>query len=188
MNNRHKAAVALLAAAAWLPTQGWAAQPESDPFATFDALDRAELGGARGGMMIGGIPVDFAVVIRTTVEGAIAQGLQTTLTVNDQGGMGTATTTPIGDAGGTTMANNSSANNGSGGVTMSVPGGTTILHQVIQDQVQTLIANTRSGVNLNHHTEVNVDMPGFNQMTQSYYAHSHVAQLGRDAALNGLGR
>lgn len=177
-------AVAVLATALWLPTQALAAMPDSDPFAQFDALDRAELGGARGGMMIGGIPVDFAVVIRTTVEGAVAQGLQTTLAVNDQGGVASATTTPIGDSsGGATVASN-----GSGGVTMSLAGGTTILHQVIQDQVQTLIANTRSDVTLNHHTEVNVDMPGFTQMSQSYQAHSLAGLLGRDAALNGLGR
>lgn len=183
MNTRPLAA-AVMAAAAWLPAQALAAMPETDPFAGFEALDRAQLGGARGGMMIGGIPVDFAVVIRTTVEGAVAQGLQTVLAVNDQGGVGSATTTPIGDPGGATVAGG-----GSGGVTMTLQGGsTTIVHQVIQGQVQTLIANSRSDVTLNHHTELNVDLPGFSQMSDSYRAHNVAGLLGRDAALNGLGR
>lgn len=181
--NKQSLVASALAAAAWLPAPALAAMPESDPFASLAAVDSATLGQSRGGMMIGGIPVDFAVVIRTTVEGAVAQGLQTVLAVNDQGGVASATTTPVGDGGTAAVASN-----GSGGVTMSLPGGTTILHQVIHDQVQTLIANTRSDVTLNHHTEVNVDMPGFTQMTQTYQAHNLAGLMGRDASLSGLGR
>lgn len=155
-----------------------------DPFAGLAPLDHADLADHRGGMMINGIPMDFAVVVRTTVEGAVAQGLQTLLAVNDRGGLASATTTAIGDTGGgatlTPTAN--------GGMTMSLPSGTTILHQVQADQVQALIANTKSDVSLNHRTEINVDLPGFAALTQTWYGSNRAAQMGIDAALSGLGR
>jgi hypothetical protein len=155
----------------------------SDPFAGLAPLDHAELAEHRGGMMINGIPMDFAVVVRTTVEGAVAQGLQTLLRVNDQGGLASATTTPIGDTGGASVK--PTAN---GGMVLSLPTGTSILHQVQAEQVQTLIANTKSNVNLNHRTEINVDLPGFNALTQTWYGNSRAAQMGIDAAIGGIGR
>ncbi|HLO77339.1 MAG TPA: hypothetical protein VK196_12865 [Magnetospirillum sp.] len=154
-----------------------------DPFTGLAPLEQAELGDHRGGMMINGIPMDFAVVIRTTVEGAVAQGLQTTLKVNDQGGLASAATTTIGDSTGAAVTPTTN-----GGMALSLPSGTTILHQVEANQIQSLIANTRNDVSLNHRTVVNVDLPGFNALTQTWYSGNHAAQLGIDAAFSGLGR
>lgn len=155
----------------------------ADPFAGLAPLDHAELADRRGGMMINGIPMDFAVVVRTTVEGAVSQGLQTLLTVNDRGGLASATTTAIGDSNGATLT--PTAN---GGMALSMPSGTTILHQVQADQIQALIANTKSDVSLNHRTEVNIDLHGFNTLTQTWYGTNRAAQMGIDAAFGSIGR
>lgn len=155
----------------------------ADPFAGLTPLEPVELADRRGGMMINGIPMDFAVVVRTTVEGAVAQGLQTMLAVNDRGGLAGATTTAIGDTSGATLTPTSN-----GGLTLAVPDGTTIIHQIQSDQVQALIANTKSGVSLNHRTEINVDLPGFNALTQTWYGNNRATQMGIDAAFSGLGR
>lgn len=171
---------AAMLAAPCLATPAQAAFPLDDPFAGLPSLAPAELAGARGGMMINGIPVNFAVVIRTTVEGAVAQGLQTILTVDDNGGLASASTTPIG-------TDQPVAQSGGGQVT--VAGGTTILHQVIDDQVQSLISNTLNGAQVTHHTEVNVELPGFSAVAQSWQASALAARLGRDSALlSGLAR
>lgn len=143
-------------------------------------LDHAELGESRGGMMINGIPMNFSVLISTTVEGAVSQGLQTLLTVDDHGALGSAVTTPIGGNTGVTT-------NADGGLSLSLPSGTTIVHQVLAGQVQALIANVDNGVNLNQRAEVNVDLPGFSALTQTWYSNSRTAQMGVSAALNGLG-
>ncbi|MBX9635493.1 MAG: hypothetical protein K2X44_10985 [Magnetospirillum sp.] len=178
-------AVAAMAAALAFCPAAQASMAAIDPFADLQPLDHAELGNSRGGMMINGIPVNFAVMVRTTVEGAVSQGLQTMLTVNDQGGLGSAVTTAIGAnaAGGATVTAN-----GDGGMTMSLPTGTRIIHQTLADQITTLIANTKNDVALNQRTEVNVDLPGFHALTQTWYGNNRAAQMGIDAALSGLGR
>ncbi|MCR6632475.1 MAG: hypothetical protein NVV74_21875 [Magnetospirillum sp.] len=158
-----------------------AAAAALDPFAGLEPMDAAELGSHRGGMMVNGIPMDFAVVIRTTVEGAVAQGLQTLLTVNDRGGLGSAITTPIGDTSNATVTTTPS-----GGVNLNLPT-TTIMHEVIAGQIQTLIANSKSNVSLNHTTEVNIGLPGFDAVSRTWYGNSRAAQMGIDAAFTGLG-
>lgn len=155
----------------------------ADLFGSLEPLNHSELGEARGGMMINGIPINFAVVIRTTVEGAVTQGLQTLLTVNDQGGVGSATTTPIGTpAPGTTVTPTA------GGMEMNLGSGTTLLQEIAAGQVKSFIANTMNGAKLNQHTDVNVELPGFQSMAQTWYGNSRAAQMGIDAALSGLGR
>lgn len=175
----------LLVAAATLAlaAPAGAAMLDSDPFTGIAAMSPAELGSHRGGMMINGIPMDFAVVVKTTVDGALSQGLQTVLAVTPQGGLASATTTPIGTTTGATLAPTAD-----GGMSFSLPSGTTILHQVEQGQIQTLIANSRSDVSLNNRTEVNVDLPGFHALTQTWYGSSRAAQMGIDAARMGVGR
>lgn len=170
---------ALAAVTAALLSSEAAQAEENDPFAPLPMVEAAELGDARGGMMINGIPVNFSIVIRSTVEGARAQGLQTTLTVNDQGGLGGAETVPFG--GGTAQATN-------GGMSMTLPGGTTIIHQVVDDQLRTLLTNTGDNRVLSQVTDINVDMPGFINMTQTWTAHAQAGGLGRDAVLRSLGR
>lgn len=160
-----------------------AAMGQDDPFAALEPLGHAELGESRGGMMINGIPINFAVMIRTTVEGAVAQGLETMLTVNDHGGLASSVTKAIGDATGAIVTNNAN-----GGMTLSLPTGTKIIHEVLASQVTTLIANTKNDVALNQRTEVNVDLPGFHSLTQTWYGNNRAAQMGMDAAMSGLGR
>lgn len=155
----------------------------ADPFAGLAPLDQAELADHRGGMMINGIPMDFAVVVRTTVEGAVARGLQTLLTVNERGGLASATTTPIGDTSGATLTATEA-----GGMALRLPTGTRIIHDVQSGHIKSLIANTQSDVTLNHRTDINVDLPGIYQLSQTWYGNSRSAQMGIDAALSGLGR
>lgn len=181
---RRRRLPAAAALAVLVPGPVHAVIAEADPFGALPTLDAGELGTARGGMMINGIPVNFTVVIRSTVGDSFAQGLQTTLTVDDRGGLARAETVPVGASGegagtvGTT----------SGGMTMTLPGGGTIIHQIIHDQLRTQLANTADNTVLSQITEVNVEMPGFTQMSQTWRAHSHAGRLGRDAAMNGLGR
>lgn len=153
----------------------------TDPFAGLAPLEHAELADHRGGMMINGIPMDFAVTIRTTVQGAVAQGLQTVLAVNDRGGLASATTTPIGDTSGGTLTPTTN-----GGLSLALPS-TTIIHDIGAGQIRTLLANRQSDVSLNQRTEVNVDLPGFNALTQTWYGTNRAAQMGIDAAFSGLG-
>lgn len=159
-----------------------AAIAEDDPFAGLDAVARTELGDMRGGMMINGIPVNFAVVIRTTVEGALAaNGLQTTLTVDDAGNLAGASSQAFGSQ--------ATVTDGGNGVTMTLAGGgTSILHQVLDGQIQALVSNSANDVSISHQTQVNVTMPGFNQLTQTYFAHTRTSSMGREAAFVGLGR
>lgn len=180
MNRTCFAAAAALMAAAALPAA--AALAPDDPFTGLETVGRAELGDMRGGMMINGIPVDFAVVIRTTVEGALAaNGLETTLTVNDAGGLAGATTQAIGSE--ATMTG------GGLGVTMTLAGGgTSILHQVRNGQIQALVSNSADAMTISHQTQVNVTMPNINQLSQTYFAHAHASQLNRDSVFVGLGR
>ncbi|MBC7952149.1 MAG: hypothetical protein H7Z12_10095 [Rhodospirillaceae bacterium] len=165
-----------------LAVAGPAQAAQDDPFAALEPLGHAELGDARGGMMINGIPINFAVMIRTTVEGAVAQGLETMLTVNDQGGLASSVTTAIGTATGATVTPNAN-----GGMILSLPTGTKIIHEVLANQITTLIANTKNDVSLNQRTEVNVDLPGFHSLSQTWYGNNRAAQMGVAAAMSGLG-
>lgn len=182
LRRRRLPAATALAAAAAVLVPGPSRAAISDPFAALPALDAGELGTARGGMMINGIPVNFSVVIRSTVGDSFAQGLQTTLSVDDRGGLARAETVPIGGAGAGAIGTTS------GGMTMTLPGGGAIIHQIIHGQLRTQLANTSDHTVLSQITEINVEMPGFTQMSQTWRAHSHAGRMGRDAAMNGLGR
>jgi hypothetical protein len=179
---RRRTSALLLAAATLTASPGWAAVHGDDPFVGLESLGHSELGELRGGMTVGGIEVNFAVVIRTTVTGASGPlGLQTTLTVGDAGQLAQAITTAVG-VGGTLIP-------GANGVGVTMQGnGTSITHQVMQDQIQSLIANTASGRTVTQTTDVNVTAPNFNTMSQNHVAQSHVARIGYDSAMVGLGR
>jgi|GEM_PF-2802768 hypothetical protein len=174
---------AALAAALALSAPAVASFAPADLFDDQARLSQDELGTARGGMMVNGIAMDFAIVIRSTVENAVSQGLQTVLTINDAGGLGSAVTTAIGADAGTALSTSPD-----GGMTMTLPAGTTIVHEVLSNQVQSLIANTSNGVSLNHSTQVNVDLPGFTAQSQSWYSSSRALQASMEAALSGLGQ
>ncbi len=181
MNRTRFALPAALVAAFAMPGVA-AARALDDPFTGLETVARAELGDMRGGMMVNGIPVNFAVIIQTTVQGALeANGLRTTLTVDDAGGLAGASTQAVGSQ---------AAMIGDGdGVSMTLAdGGTSILHQVIDGHVQAVIANSADAVSISHQTQVNVTMPGFTQTAQTYFAHSHVSRLGLESAFVGLGR
>ncbi len=85
----------LAAALATLVAIPTGASANEDPFAGATALGRGQLAVLRGGMLIGGIPVNFAVTIRTTIQQAMqpAAVLETTLAIDDSGRLAGATTT-----------------------------------------------------------------------------------------------
>jgi len=175
---RLAAGAALLVAA----TPAFALQA-GDPFADIAPIGRDFLRDMRGGMMIGGIPIDFAVVVSTTVQGATLpmSGLQTTLAINDAGGIGAAHTTPIGAA--------STAVAATGGFGLALPvGQTSIIQQVVRDQIQTLIANTAAGVAITHATTFDVTLPSFLNASRGFAANAMIARMGIDAAVAGVRR
>lgn len=163
------------------PLSAHAAIADADPFAGLAPLPPAELRAARGGMMINGIPINFSVVVRSTVQGAQSQGLQTTLTVDDGGRLAGAETVPVGGGGDQALWR------GQEGTAMTLPGGS-IIHQVVNNHLRAHFANTADNVVLSHVTDINVDMPGFLPLTQSWLANRHVGRLGDDAAIRSLAR
>jgi hypothetical protein len=154
----------------------------ADAFAGLEPVCRAELGDLRGGMMIGGIPVNFAVVVRTTVENSLqsAMGLQTTLTIGANGGIATSNTSSIGLPSVTTSGD---------GLLLSLGNGATnILQRISQDQVQTLVGNAAKDLTITHSTAIDVTVPGLLNTSHAFSSHQQVARMGVDSALAGLGR
>lgn len=148
---------------------------EVDPFAMLPVLDEATLAESRGGMTIHGIPVNVTIVVRSTLDGN--QGLQTSLAIDDRGGIGRAETVALGGA----------AKQSEGGMTMNLGGGS-VTHQVVDGQLRTVMSNTGDSRFLSQVTDINVDMPGFSTMTQTWQAHARAGGLGREAVLSALGR
>ncbi|MGE5503280.1 MAG: hypothetical protein ACM31L_02545, partial [Actinomycetota bacterium] len=119
-----------------------------------------------------------------TVQGANGPvGLQTTLTLNDAGGLAGAITTAVGNP-----ANAVIQQAANGLATVLQAGGTSISHTVIGDYLGTLIANRANGVTVSQTTDVNVTMPGFLAASHSYSTRTNVVQSGIDAARTSLGR
>ncbi len=145
------------------------ADSSPDPFLDLVTMDQGELAEHRAGMIVGGIPMDFAIVVRTTAEQAVAQGLenaglQTVLTINHHGGIGSVVTTPLGNLG----------------------DGTSFLHDVSGGQIATVIANTVSGVSINQNTEINAAFPGLQGRVQAWQGTARAGMLGGEAAQRGL--
>ncbi len=156
-----------------------AARVAEDPFGGMRPMDHADLGTLRGGMMIGGIPVDFAITVTTTVQGATQTpvGLQTTLAINNVGGIGSATTTTLGLP--QAMAGN--------GISLALGGSTNLIQQVTRNQIQTLISNAANNMSVSHSTDITVTLPKFLSANQLYTSRMGVANLGFQAAMAGLG-
>lgn len=153
-----------------------------DPFAGLTPVGRSDLGDMRGGMMVGGISADFAVVVATTAQGATGApaGLQTTLAINDAGGIAGSRTTTTGSA--PVMAD-------AQGLMLSLAGGATgVIQQVLNNQVQTLITNAANGISISHSTTIDVTLPGFQAATRTYGSQLRAAHMGWDSAVAGLGR
>jgi hypothetical protein len=151
-----------------------------------DVLLQSELRVLRGGMMIGGIPIDFAVIVSTTVTpvgGGTPTGLQTTLAVNNSGQLASAVTTPIGDGSGTVQQ---TAGNG---LAMAIKGNeTAIMQRVINGQIESLVQNRASDRIINHHTDYNVTIPGMLGLAQTWTSRLTAARVNIDAGMMGLGR
>jgi len=174
------ATLALWAALAATPTH--AAIVESDPLEGLEPIALAELGEARGGMVINGIPINFALKMRTMVEDATPFGLETVFTITDQGGLGTGATTMIGGANGTTMTPTER------GFSLALPSGTTIVHEAMNGQIRTYLGNVLDGVTLNQHVDLDVELPGMNAATQSWASTTLASRASLDAMLSGLHR
>jgi hypothetical protein len=173
------AAAALAAVLAGAGTAHAAMAP--DPLEGWEPIDRAELGEARGGMMINGIPINFALVMRSMVEGATTpHGLETIFTINDVGGIGSATTTAIGDD---TATLTRTAN---GGFSLALPSGPTITHEALAGHITAMMHNSADGLTLTQQIDLNVELPGFTAAQQSWTALSRASRASLDAALSGL--
>ena len=156
----------------------------ADPFAGMAPVGHSELGELRGGMMIDGLPVNFAVVVSTTVQSAIQPpiGLQTVLTIGANGGVASSTSSSTGNSIGTIATN-------SNGLSLSMNNGSTeILQNIMHDQVQTLISNAANGMSISHSTAINVTIPGYINANNLYSSHQQAARIGVDSALSGIGR
>ncbi len=157
-----------------------AALAGEDPFAAFEPVSHEVMKQARGGMMIGGMTIDFAVVVGTTAQTATGQlaGLTTTLAINNAGGVGSAVTTASGGPATLTTT----------GARMSLDNdATSIMQQVINNQVQTLISNMANGITLSHTTTIDVTLPNFVHTNSVYSSQISAAQIGMEAALHGIG-
>ena len=167
------------------PMAATAAPPDADPFAGLPALGGGELQAARGGMTIGGLSIDFAVVVETTAHaaGQAPMGLQTTLAVSDAGHAGTATTTPVGTTpAGTTPVGTTPVASPTLPQTL-----THITQDVGRDQVLTTITNAANGMSITQRTDLNVSLPNFLVATRTFSLQSQSARMGLEAALAGLG-
>jgi hypothetical protein len=174
------AALALWAALAATPAPAAIADP--DPLEGLEPIALAELGEARGGMVINGIPINFALKMRTMVEDATPFGLETVFTITDQGSLGSGTTSVLGGANGTTMTPTSS------GFALALPSGTTIVHEAMNGQIRTYLGNVLDGVTLNQHVDLDVELPGMSAATQSWASSNLASRASLDAMLSGLRR
>ncbi|HIJ64077.1 MAG TPA: hypothetical protein HPQ04_15400 [Rhodospirillaceae bacterium] len=139
-----------------------------DPFAGFPAVGAGELADQRGGMMIGGIAIDFAVVVRTAISDAANRHLALETTLLPSAG-------PVpAPAAQTTVA--------------ALGEATRVVQQVSPSQVQTLISNAADGVSVAQSTTINATLPTLRQVGQQFASHWRAAGLGADAALAGLRR
>ncbi len=152
----------------------------ADPLDGWEPIDIAELGEARGGMMINGIPINFALVMRSMVEGATPHGLETIFTINDAGGIGSATTTAIG---GDTATLTKTAN---GGFSLALPSGPTITHEALAGHITAMMNNTVDGVKMTQQVDLNIELPGFTAAQQSWASMSRASRASLDAAMSGL--
>ncbi len=182
-----------------------------DPFAGLAALDQGQLASHRGGMMIGDIPVNFAVTIRTTVQQATRPltTLQTTLVIDNSGRLAGSTTTvgmaapgnpavapggmPIsvstGPAAPALSSADPAANIRNGGTTtVAIGNATNVIQQISSNQVQTLIANAANNVSISHSTSINAVLPSFLQANKAFTSQFQAAQLGYQAALAAVRR
>jgi len=162
-----------------------AATIEADPFNGQIPVSYGELRDLRGGMTIGGLSVDFAVVVSTTAQAAGQSpiGLQTTLAINNAGGLGAVSTAPIGAA-----AQVAAAATAGGGVSVTLANNATqIIQQVTHDQVLTLIGNAANGMTITQHTDMNVTLPGFLTLNRQYNVQTQVANQVMSSAMFGLG-
>jgi hypothetical protein len=170
---------ALLAAAVAFAVPHMAQAAVADPFSGLPSLGSQELGSLRGGMTINGIPVDFAVTIRTAIDTAMnSAALETRLTFDDSGHMSqtsSVTGTP------------NAVVSGPDTIGLMLAGGATRMIQEITDaQVRTLISNSASNVNITRATQLDVHMPGFMGVQQNWVAGLQAARIGVEAALLGL--
>lgn len=135
-----------------------------DPFAGRAAVAAGDLASQRGGMMIGDIPVDFAVVVKTTVSDATDRPTVLETTLNPAAGPVAAT------------------------VTAALGQATQVVQQISPGQLQTLVSNAANGVSIDHSTTINARLPTIRQASQQFAARLQAAGLAVDAALSGLRR
>lgn len=142
-----------------------------DPFAGFAAVGAGELADQRGGMMIGGIAIDFAVVVRTAISDAAHRQLALETTLLPTASAPVPAPMPAAQ---TTVA--------------ALGVATRVVQQVSADQLQTLISNAANGVSVSQSTTIDATLPTLRHAGQQFTSHWRAAGLGADAALAGLRR
>ena len=141
-------------------------------------LSDEELADLRGGFVLGGLQMDFAVTVETMVRNATeASGLATFLKIADDGGIAQSQTTAIGQ--GTelpTIIENATLFSTMGQETK-------ILHRVMGNQIESLTQNRASDLSISQSTNIDVTMPGFLRMMDDWRGNSLIDRLSADSAL-----
>ena len=166
-------------------------------FAGVAPVAAGDLAAQRGGMTIGGIPIDFAVVLRTTIRDATNHevALETTLTpaaapVVMPSALPSAAPVVASAVPADAPAVVAAASEPQAVDTAAVALGeaTRVVRQITPSQVQTLISNAANGVSVAQSTTINATLPTLRAASQLFAAHRGVAGLGADAARAGLMR
>ena len=165
-------------------------------FAGVAPVAAGDLAAQRGGMTIGGIPIDFAVVLRTTIRDATNHevALETTLTpaaapvvmpsALPSAAPVVASAVPADPA----VVAAASEPQAVDTAAVALGEATRVVRQITPSQVQTLISNAANGVSVAQSTTINATLPTLRAASQLFAAHRGVAGLGADAARAGLMR
>ena len=165
-------------------------------FAGVAPVAAGDLAAQRGGMTIGGIPIDFAVVLRTTIRDATNHevALETTLTpaaapvvmpsALPSAAPVVASAVPADPA----VVAAASEPQAVDTAAVALGEATRVVRQITPSQVQTLISNAANGVSVAQSTTINATLPTLRAASQLFAAHRGVASLGADAARAGLMR
>lgn len=146
------------------------------PARAMEGLTAAEMGQQRGGFLVAGnVVFDFGAVVRTFENGALT--LQTTLTWTPQGPQ------VVRFVGAGVMAAGPDAPAGA----FITPGGATLVQNVTQGQILSLVLTPASNLDLRQETSVTVTLPGFGPVQADMLRQLSGLRLTRDLASGSVG-
>lgn len=157
-----------------------------DPLDRFTPLAAEELSRLRAGLWVGTLKLDFAVRLETTLQRAEETfALRTTLRLNDQGDGFHSVHTEVASApgGGAALTSTAVPN----GIEVQLgPDTTRIVHAITEKGVEAVIANTMDGVSIDNDLNLDITLPQFSGVTQTFLSRSRVSHIARDVGLYGL--